>query len=135
MKEDWLDHFKALIKQLLCFAVELDALPALKPFNIVLKLEKAKVSTPEIISPEQFEQYLKNAPIELIPALALGGFAGLRPEEINKLTWEDYLKSENKIPMSADITKTSLVRFVPKKAALKYWLAKVPNRTVKMLTI
>ena len=37
--------------------------------------------------------------------------------------------------MSADITKTSLVRFVPKKAALKYWLAKVPNRTGKMLTI
>ena len=129
------NHFKALIKQLLCFAVELDALPAIKPFNIVLKLEKAKVSIPEIISPEQFEQYLKNAPIELIPALALGGFAGLRPEEIKKITWEDYLKSEDKIPMSADITKTSLVRFVPKKAALRYWLGKVPNRTGKMLTI
>ena len=129
------NHFKALIKQLLCFAVDLDALPALKPFNIVLKLEKAKVSTPVIISPEQFEQYLKNAPIELIPALALGGFAGLRPEEINKLTWEDYLRSEDKILMSAEITKTSLVRFVPKKTALKYWLGKVPNRTGKMLTI
>ena len=129
------NHFKALIKQLLCFAVELDVLPAIKPFNLVLKREKAKASRAEIITPEQFEQYLENAPIELIPALALGGFAGLRPEEIKKLTWEDYFKSEEELLLSADITKTSLVRFVPKKPALKYWLNKVPNRTGMMQTI
>jgi len=129
------NHHKATISQLLKFAVALKVIPNIEAFQLVLKKEKVKVKTSEIVSPEQFEQYLRNAPEELVPVLALGGFAGLRPEEISKLTWEDYNRNDDLLSLSAEITKTSLVRYVPKSQALKTWMNQSKKKSGKIQTI
>jgi len=86
----------------------------------------AKRGTIEIYSPEEFKKILKAAGKELVPFLAINGFAGIRHEEIARLDWRDVAleDGESFISIYADSAKTKVGRMVPVKDNLKKWLLK-----------
>ena len=60
----------------------------------VIKVGKAKKP---IFTADQMTKLLSHAPKELIPYIAIGGFAGLRPSEAGRLMWSDVRWSESDI--------------------------------------
>ena len=59
---------------------------------------------------------------DVIPALAIGAFAGLRSEEIKRLDWADFKWEDGEIEIRAAITKTRIRRLVTMCDSLKLWL-------------
>jgi integrase len=58
--------------------------------NPVRKIKKIKASsTPGILTPEEFARLLEGATPETLPYWLLGGFAGLRRAEVERLEWKD----------------------------------------------
>lgn len=81
------------------------------------KTENAPVA---IYTPDEFGEILLLSD-EFQLAVAIGGLAGLRSEEIYGLRWED-LKPEH-IEVRADTAKTGNRRLVPIQPSLKTWIA------------
>ena len=125
------NHYKALFRQLVKYAAKIKAIPDAEPLELVLENEVECTSEPEIITPKQLDSYLKNAPEQVIPCIVLGSFAGLRPEEIQRLTWEDYLKHDSFLLIKAEVSKTSRMRKIPKKECLKDWMDKLSKGAPK----
>lgn len=80
----------------------------------------------ELLSPEQMSKMLKLAKDEgldrIILYLALGGFAGIRTAEIERLTWENIHIDNHQISIGADKAKTASRRIVPISDNLLKWL-------------
>ena len=125
------NHYKALFRQLVKYAAKIKAIPNAEPFEFVLENEVECTAEPEIITPKQLDSYLKNAPEQVIPCIVLGSFAGLRPEEIQRLTWEDYFKHDSFLLIKAEVSKTSRMRKIPKKECLKDWMNKLSKGAPK----
>ena len=125
------NHYKALFRQLVKYAAKIKAIPDAEPLELVLENEVECTAEPEIITPKQLDSYLKNAPEQVIPCIVLGSFAGLRPEEIQRLTWEDYLKHDSFLLIKAEVSKTSRMRKIPKKECLKDWMDKLSKGAPK----
>src|SRR5665213_1673398 len=81
--------------------------------NPCIKLERIKVEhhAPIILSPEQAHTLLKNTPRKFRPYVILGMFAGIRPEETQKLTWEDVCLETKTV--TVNFAKTRRRRIVP----------------------
>lgn len=77
----------------------------------------------EVFTPTEMETILRCAPVKMIPALAIGGFAGLRTAEIERLDWADVHWEEREIHISAAKAKTKTRRIVPISDNLAAWLA------------
>jgi integrase len=95
--------------------------------NAARATEKAeeKAARVPIFTPGEIRVILDNAPVELLPVVALGAFAGLRPEEIRRLDWKavDFLRK--RIDIDAGISKTAAHRYVPMNETLIAWLQPV----------
>lgn len=91
--------------------------------NPVARVERAGGIGREavILSPEQVASLLSAADPRLVPWLALGAFAGLRPWEALRATWADI--GADFIVLSAAKTKTRARRRIPILPALAAWLA------------
>jgi integrase len=76
----------------------------------------------KIFSPEEMAALLTTAKAELVPAMAIGAFAGIRSEEIKKLEWPEVKLEENHIEVLACIAKTGQRRLVPVSENLRQWL-------------
>ncbi len=59
---------------------------------------------------------------KFLPVLAIGAFAGLRPEEIKKLHWENIDFDERTIRVNASASKTRKKRFAELSDNLAAWL-------------
>jgi integrase len=86
-----------------------------------LKIEAQAVA---VYTPAQFRALLEAAPEEWRLALAIGGLAGLRTEEIAGLRWEDIKLGRKLIEVRAEICKTRRRRLVPILPALETWMRK-----------
>ena len=96
---------------------------------------KIKVETPvreevSILSPKDAEEVLrraeKHAPA-LVPYLAIGLFAGLRPmNELRGLDWRDIDLAGGNITVRRASSKTNRARLVPISPNLRAWLETVP---------
>jgi len=75
-------------------------------------------------SPKEFRALLAAAPSEWRLALAIGGLAGLRTEEIQGLRWEDIKLGRKHIEVRPEICKTKRRRLVPILPALATWIRK-----------
>ena len=62
----------------------------------------------------------------LAPYFALQAFAGLRPTEAARLTWDDVDLHEGIISIRQDTSKTGGIRHVPMNSTIKAWLALTP---------
>ena len=77
-----------------------------------------------IYAPKDFRALLAAAPSEWRLALAIGGLAGLRTEEIQGLRWEDIKLGRKHIEVRPEICKTRRRRLVPILPALATWIRK-----------
>ena len=93
--------------------------------NPMLQVEKAKWKgvEPGVLSPEEFAQLLANANHETVPYWAIGGFAGLRSAELERLEWTDIDFERGLIEVTTGKSKTASRRHIVIRPALLAWLA------------
>ena len=87
-----------------------------------LRRAKVRDGSIAILRPAQMEALLKAATPEMIPFLALGGFAGLRAAEIQRLHWEDVLIDQGWIEIKAEKAKNASRRLTPIADNMRGWL-------------
>lgn len=84
--------------------------------------ERLPVTWPVAIVKNLFETAQKNTP-DLIPALTVLFFCGLRPHEMMRLTWGHIDLVDAHVNLTADICKTRTARHVQIPANAQRWLA------------
>ena len=79
---------------------------------------------PVILKVEQLQRLLEVAEPEIVPALAIGAFAGLRASEIERLDWREIRLFENPPTIEVQVLKTWTAqrRFVNVTSNLFHWL-------------
>jgi integrase len=95
-------------------------------------LPKDNPSEITIWKPSEFAEMLNAARPELVPTLALGGFAGIRTAEINRLDWADLDLGGKMVKVAASKAKTRSRRIVPLCDAAIAWLKPYSARTGKV---
>lgn len=75
-----------------------------------------------VYTPTQFRDLLSVLPEKWRLAIAIGGLAGLRTEEIQGLRWEDIKLGRKLIEVRPEICKTRRRRLVPIVPALAGWI-------------
>ncbi len=98
--------------------------------NVVRDIEKASVVRDNVptFTVDQLGRLLARAPFEYLPVLAIGAFAGVRPEEIKRLRWEDLDFEEGTIQINASVAKTQKKRFAEISSNLGEWLRPYAGR-------
>jgi integrase len=93
--------------------------------NPLTSIDKIKVvdEAPEIFTPEQMQILLDHAPADLLPALVIGAFAGLRTAELLRLEWDAIDLPRGLINVSASKSKTARRRLIPIAPNLAEWLS------------
>lgn len=76
-----------------------------------------------VFTPAQMRALLAVAEADILPALAIGAFAGLRTAELARLDWSEVKLAERVIVVGADKAKTAQRRLVPISDNLAAWLA------------
>lgn len=76
-----------------------------------------------VFTPAQMRALLAAAAPDILPALAIGAFAGLRTAELSRLDWSEIKLGEGVIVVGADKAKTAQRRLVPISDNLAAWLA------------
>jgi integrase/recombinase XerD len=86
------------------------------------KRRRAKLAV-QVFSPEEMSKLLNAAQGSQIVALAIGGFAGIRAEELKRLQWEHIDFEEGHIVVPDAVAKCEERRIVPMADNLRAWLA------------
>ena len=86
-------------------------------------------AAPEIFTPEQLARLLNTAPAELMPALAIQAFAGLRTSELLRLDWGELDQNRGFITVSAKKAKTAKRRLIPIAPNFAQWLRPYASMT------
>jgi len=76
----------------------------------------------EIFTPDELKRLLEASPTILLPFLCIGAFAGVRSDEIRKLTWADVKIDRGFIEVGKDKAKTAARRLAPISQNLAAWL-------------
>lgn len=95
-----------------------------------VKLAETEVG---IFRPEEISALLTHAPVEWVPFLALGAFAGLRVAELLRLDWRDVKLDRSCVWVPAAKAKSARRRIVKIQPCLDAWirpLAKVEGKIV-----
>jgi integrase len=121
------NNFRAVLSAMWTFAFRRGYAAA----NVIQFVDKASVVRDYVatFSIEELGRLLAAAPPEYVPVLAIGALAGLRPEEINKLRWEDLDFHERTIRVNASAAKTRKKRFAEISDNLRTWLEPYSGRT------
>jgi integrase len=121
------NNFRAVLSAMWTFAVRRGYASA----NVIQLVDKTSVVRDHIptFSVERLTSLFAAAPADYVPVLAIGAFAGLRPEEINKLQWEDLDFHERTIRVNASAAKTRKKRFAEISDNLRAWLEPYAGRT------
>jgi integrase len=90
----------------------------------VTLIEKASHVDKEVLvfTPEEITALLNGAKRELVPALAIGAFAGVRSQELKRLGWDNIRLREGYIEITSASSKTRIRRLIPIQRNLKAWL-------------
>ena len=93
--------------------------------NVVASASKVKVppKAPEILSVTQTRALLNSCAREILPAVAIAAFAGLRHAEISRLSWNDVDLARKFIEVKAKNSKTATRRLVTISTNLRAWLS------------
>ncbi len=118
----------ATVRVLFSFARKRSYLPANEQTEAeaVDKVKAPDVDT-AIFTPEEFQKILHAAPPHLIPILAIGGFAGMRKAEMNRLDWNAVNLDRRIIEVRAGQAKTASRRIIPITDNLAAWLEPLPR--------
>jgi integrase len=80
-----------------------------------------------IFTPSEFRALLNAASAAFLPVLVLGGFAGLRTAELERVTWENLDLEGGYITLTAKQAKNPSRRVIPLHPAAISWLRTVPR--------
>src|SRR6185503_4682742 len=121
-------NFLGTIRTLFTFAAEREYLPIGFDQHLKVKFSADGDGEIEVYTTDEFKRLLAAAPDELKPCLAIGGLAGLRSAEIERLYWRDIKFDQGCILVrekshSGQRNKTGK-RTVPMSDSLKVWLKK-----------
>lgn len=126
------NNIRDIIVRLFRFAREREYLPdALTAAEKVKRIRiKARADDIEVWTPEEMKKMIALASAELLPWVAIGGFAGVRTEEIRPKTasrkdglrWEDFRWNEKQIVLRAETSKVDRPRYIPISDNLAEWL-------------
>jgi integrase len=105
--------------------------------NPILQTEKPKLpdTPPEILTVEELQALLdaaQHAP-DVLPMLAIGGFAGLRDAEIKRLDWSEVNLARAFIEIKAGKAKSARRRIVPMQPNLAAWLRPYSEKTGRVV--
>ena len=108
-----------------------------RPTNPIAQIEKPTVteSSPGVLSVEQASALLNvcaSGEMEMLPAVAIGLFAGLRTEELDHLDWRHVDLQENSIHVPPEIAKTREGRDVEIHSTLRAWLLPLARANGKL---
>ena len=97
----------------------------------VSNVEKVSHTAPEIqvFTPDEIQKLLGKAKFKLVPALALGAFAGIRSEEIKRLDWSDIKLKQGHIEIKSAKSKTKIRRLISIPKNLRAWLLPFASET------
>ncbi len=101
----------------------------------VREYSKRKTGEIEILSADEMRRLIKAADKRILPLIVIGGFAGLRHEEIKRLEWQDIDLDEGFITVKAANSKTGTRRAVPMKKNLKAFLKPLAKKSGKVVTL
>ena len=95
--------------------------------NPIDKVDSVKAQTAKgFLTVEETAALLHHCPAEIIPAVAIMVFAGVRPDaqngEMSRLTWKDVQFRKKSIRLDSEITKTDSTRSVKMSDNLIAWL-------------
>jgi integrase len=92
--------------------------------NPVKAVERMTVKSEEvgILTPQQLSKLLALSEGDVRATIAIGAFAGIRPEEIARLTWEEVGLEKGHITVTAAKSKTAQHRYVKILPCLEAWL-------------
>lgn len=82
-----------------------------------------------IWTPQEMQKLLGAANYKTRPWIAIGAFSGIRPAEIERLTWEDFDWDNHVIRLESRVTKTQRDRLAVITPSLEAWLT--PYRDLK----
>jgi integrase len=121
------NHYRAVIRQFLAWAVRKDYLPQTHRLTEAdgLRPEFSNTSETNFYTPAEFNALLDAAQRQLAalrPIVAMGGLAGLRTAELLRLDWSDIWRIPDHIEVTAGKSKTRQRRLVEKCPALNAWL-------------
>lgn len=89
--------------------------------------------TPEILTVDEATRLLRTAKerpdLDLLGAVVLGLFCGIRTEELKRLEWTDVKSAKKIVTISAKIAKKRRIRNVDLSANALAWLEACPDRT------
>jgi integrase len=121
------NNFRAVLSAMWTFAVR----RSYAATNVIQLVDKTSVVRDHIptFSVEQLTKLLAAATPGYLPVLAIGAFAGLRPEEVNKLQWQDLDFQERTIRVNASAAKTRKKRFAEISDNLLAWLQPYAGQT------
>jgi integrase len=99
--------------------------------NPIADVERAKEQETEIaiLSVGDLARLLECASSDMLPFWTIGAFAGLRPVEIERLTWDEVDFDAGLIEVKASKAKTASRRLVTIQPNLRGWLAPYRTRT------
>ncbi len=123
------NSMRALVITLFNFARQRGYLPKNQPTEAeAVAVAKEPPSQIGIFTPVQMTKLLTKANAQIVPYLAIGGFAGLRHAEMMRLDWSELKLEEGHIEVTAQKAKTAQRRIVPIQDNLAKWLrSRSPN--------
>ena len=133
MLQTWLDGMKAsgrtkrnylaIIAALFNFCIKRKYLPkdAIEEIESVQQ-QKEDNGEIEIFTPAEMREILISARPEMVPWMAIAGFAGLRSAELQRLDWSEVDLKERHIEIKASKAKTAARRLAPITDNLAAWL-------------
>lgn len=105
------------------------------PFRKVKKPRVEAKDGVEVFTPEQMAALLKAAHSDWLPALAIGGFAGLRPDEVGRLEWKEIHLDTGFIEVTARKSKGGQRRrLVVISKNLRAWLEPHAGKSGRVVT-
>jgi integrase len=115
-----INSYRTLLHSLFEYALR----KKLCPENPVKAVERMTVKPDEvgILTPAQLGSLLKISEGDVRATIALGAFAGIRPEEIVRLTWAEVSLARGVITITAAKSKTAQHRYVKILPGLEAWL-------------
>jgi integrase len=138
--EEWMDshewagksrkQYRGTVRTLFRFAKKRGYIQA-DPTEGLLTV-KVKQRLPSILTPKQTQDLLNAARAYggglMLPYFAIGAFAGLRPEEIRRLSWDKIDFDAGEIYVAHEDSKTAQDRFVAMSECLIAWLSEIPAK-------